>query len=149
MLTNVEARDIRQCLEVYVVLRDGWPRLGVAAQKRLAARDAFNQGLSILQTIDRPAFIDVRRQVEALSRSGGLAPPPLLTGDDLVAAGFMPGPAFRHVLDAVYDSQLEGSIATPGEAMRLARAIAAHYPAPQSGPRSRDDQQGEAENSDD
>ena len=39
-------------------------------------------------------------------------PPPLVTGDDLVAAGMVPGPAFKAILEKVYDAQLGGEIRT-------------------------------------
>lgn len=48
-----------------------------------------------------------------------LRPPRLLTGDDLIAMGFRPGPVFSEILSAVEDAQLEGGIATPDEARRL------------------------------
>lgn len=48
------------------------------------------------------------------------APPPLITGDDLTAAGLPPGPKFKRALDAAYDAQLEGRTTTREEAMRLA-----------------------------
>jgi len=48
-------------------------------------------------------------------------PTPLITGRDLIAAGYRPGPAFKDVLRAVEDEQLEGSIVTREEAMRLAQ----------------------------
>ncbi len=51
-----------------------------------------------------------------------LKPPPLITGDDLIAAGFKPGPRFGQVLAAVEDAQLEGRIATKEEALAFARA---------------------------
>lgn len=50
-----------------------------------------------------------------------LKPPPLITGDDLIAAGYTPGPAFRRVLGEVEDAQLEGRVSTRGEALELAR----------------------------
>ena len=53
-----------------------------------------------------------------------IAPPPLLTGKDLIAAGYKPGPWFSEVLTKVEDAQLEGSIATKEEALQLARSIA-------------------------
>ncbi|MGA2232235.1 MAG: CCA tRNA nucleotidyltransferase [Tepidisphaeraceae bacterium] len=48
------------------------------------------------------------------------APPPLLTGDDLTAAGLPPGPEFKRLLDSVYDAQLEGRIRTTEKALELA-----------------------------
>jgi poly(A) polymerase len=48
------------------------------------------------------------------------APTPLITGDDLTAAGLTPGPVFKRVLDAVYDAQLEDAIATKDQALAMA-----------------------------
>lgn len=39
-----------------------------------------------------------------------MRPAPLVTGDDLIAAGHAPGPRFREILSAVEDAQLEGLI---------------------------------------
>ena len=50
-----------------------------------------------------------------------LKPPPLLTGDDLIAQGFKPGPDFKKALGTVEDAQLEGRIVTKEEALELAR----------------------------
>ena len=49
-------------------------------------------------------------------------PEPLLTGYDLIAAGFQPGPHFKEWLTAVEDAQLEGAIRTKEEAMELVKA---------------------------
>jgi poly(A) polymerase len=48
-------------------------------------------------------------------------PDPLITGYDLIAAGFQPGPQFKEWLTAVEDAQLEGSIQTKEQALELVR----------------------------
>jgi poly(A) polymerase len=48
-----------------------------------------------------------------------LNPPPLLTGHDLTRHGLEPGPLFKHLLDAVREAQLEGTITTPKQALEL------------------------------
>jgi poly(A) polymerase len=48
-------------------------------------------------------------------------PAPLVTGRELIAAGYKPGAAFKEMLRAVEDAQLEGAIATPAEALTLLR----------------------------
>ena len=50
-----------------------------------------------------------------------IRPEPLLTGDDLIQAGFAPGPQFKELLTAVEDAQLEGTIRTKEEALALVR----------------------------
>jgi poly(A) polymerase len=46
-------------------------------------------------------------------------PRPLITGRELIAAGYEPGTAFKPMLRAVEDAQLEGVITTSSEAMAL------------------------------
>ena len=50
-----------------------------------------------------------------------LRPSPLVTGADLIAAGYKPGPMFRTVLSEIEDAQLEGRVTTREEALRLVR----------------------------
>ena len=59
---------------------------------------------------------------EALERIGPeeIRPDPLIDGNDLIALGHAPGPAFRPVLTAVEDAQLDGRIASREEALTLA-----------------------------
>jgi poly(A) polymerase len=46
-------------------------------------------------------------------------PPRLVTGEDLKALGFVPGPPFKQMLTAVEEAQLNGKVRTHEEAMRL------------------------------
>jgi poly(A) polymerase len=46
-----------------------------------------------------------------------MRPSPLVTGDDLIAAGHTPGPRFRKILEAVEDAQLEGRLLSRDEAL--------------------------------
>jgi poly(A) polymerase len=50
-----------------------------------------------------------------------LRPSPLVTGDDLIAAGHAPGPKFREILEAVEDAQLEGRLLSRDEALEFVR----------------------------
>jgi poly(A) polymerase len=52
-----------------------------------------------------------------------LKPEPLITGADLIAAGYEPGPEFSKMLRLVEDAQLDGRIETAGEAMDLVREM--------------------------
>ena len=49
-------------------------------------------------------------------------PPRLITGDDLVRMGYRPGSAFKAMLDAVEEAQLNGVIQTHEEALELVRS---------------------------
>jgi poly(A) polymerase len=59
-----------------------------------------------------------------------LKPQRLLSGADLIAAGYEPGPRFTEILTAVEDAQLDGRIHTAGEAMAMVREL---WPAESSG----------------
>lgn len=48
-----------------------------------------------------------------------IRPPRLLTGIDLIREGYKPGPAFKQILQAVEDAQLEGEILTQEDALQL------------------------------
>jgi poly(A) polymerase len=48
-------------------------------------------------------------------------PKPLVTGEDLIAAGYSPGPLFKEILTIVEDAQLDGSLKSTEEAMQLVR----------------------------
>ena len=52
-----------------------------------------------------------------------LKPAPLVTGADLIAAGYHPGPLFSTILTAVEDAQFEGRIHTAGEGLALVREM--------------------------
>ncbi len=48
--------------------------------------------------------------------------PLLVTGRDLIAAGYRPGPTFKQMLEAVEDAQLEGTISVREQGMQLVAA---------------------------
>jgi poly(A) polymerase len=53
-----------------------------------------------------------------------IRPKLLLTGADLIAAGYTPGPRFKAMLTAAEDAQLEGTISNKEEALALVRGMA-------------------------
>ena len=46
-----------------------------------------------------------------------IRPAALITGDDLISAGYAPGPRFREILESVEDAQLEGRLASHDAAL--------------------------------
>ncbi len=120
-LSNEERDQLRAVLGARGVLWADWDRIGVAGRKRLAAGPAFDEALALLSVDAQDKAESVRAEVARLAElHGGLAPTPLLSGDDLVAAGWPPGPHFKRVLDQVYDAQLEGRVKDMAGAMELA-----------------------------
>jgi poly(A) polymerase len=50
-----------------------------------------------------------------------IRPIPLVSGDDLILAGYAPGPKFREILEAVEDAQLEGRLLSHDAALEFVR----------------------------
>ena len=85
----------------------------------------MSPGLALLGITHPAAAARVSLRMEELRATpSGIRPVPLVTGDDLVAAGLTPGPAFKRLLDRVYDAQLEDRLGSREEAMELARDLA-------------------------
>jgi poly(A) polymerase len=62
----------------------------------------------------------VKHKLEELPASE-IKPTPLITGDDLIAAGYCPGPRFGEILSAVEDAQLEHRLRTRDETLEWVR----------------------------
>ena len=121
VLSNEERLDVAELLKTRRRILEDWSGFAVAGRKRLASSRLFDRSLGLVK-IERPELaVEIRDSVEEL-RKTGLAPTPLLRGDDLIEAGISPGPAFGRVLFSVYDAQLEGRVHTLEEALDLARA---------------------------
>jgi hypothetical protein len=57
-----------------------------------------------------------------------LDPPPLITGNDLRRLGIPRGPAYKQILRAVRDAQLEQRIITEQQALEMARRLSRRDP---------------------
>ncbi|HWR37334.1 MAG TPA: CCA tRNA nucleotidyltransferase [Clostridia bacterium] len=62
-----------------------------------------------------------REKVETMPEEE-MRPAPLITGHDLIHAGYKPGPRFREILSAVEDGQLEGRLRDKETAMQFIRS---------------------------
>ncbi len=98
--------------------------------KRFFRLDRFDEHLALHRMDCMASHRDLSLYRFALERYQTAAPEqirptPLITGEDLIALGYKPGPKFRNMLNLVEDAQLEGTIHTREEA--LAR-IADRFP---------------------
>ena len=66
----------------------------------------------------------VREKLQATPREE-FRPAPLLTGTDLIEAGYKPGPQFKEMLSAIEDGQLEGTLRSKDQALEFVRT---HFP---------------------
>jgi poly(A) polymerase len=101
---------------------------GIATIRRFLA-GPFSSDARLLMAALAKCGIQRERIEDVLTRfhefdGADIAPPPLVTGDDLTDAGLKPGPRFKVALDRTYDAQLEGRVATRKEAVEMAIGIA-------------------------
>ncbi|MCB9881489.1 MAG: CCA tRNA nucleotidyltransferase [Planctomycetes bacterium] len=83
------------------------------------AQVALSRGLVVSPS--DPALQRIRDAIEELGLANG-APPPWLTGRDLLAAGWRPGPGLGQALECAYRYQIEGRFLSIEEARAWARA---------------------------
>src|SRR6185437_14656238 len=101
--------------------------MGESTLKRFMRQPGFEEHMELhrLDCLSSHGGLDnydfVRRKQREMPPEQ-LKPAPLLTGRELIAAGYKPGPMFGIVLGEIEDAQLEGRISTPDEALQLARA---------------------------
>ena len=69
---------------------------------------------------DLTSYKFTREKMAALPPEA-VRPPALINGDDLIAAGYAPGPQFKEILGAVEDGQLEGRLGSKEEALEFVR----------------------------
>ncbi|MBS1829615.1 MAG: CCA tRNA nucleotidyltransferase [Acidobacteria bacterium] len=104
-------------------------RMKASTLKRFLRMDGFEEHLALhrLDCLSSNRQLEnyeyARRMWESMPEEA-LRPPRLLTGEDLITAGYEPGPLFSHMLRAVEDAQLEGRASNRDEALRVAMAVA-------------------------
>jgi poly(A) polymerase len=67
-------------------------------------------------------FYNFTREKMAALPPEAIHPQPLLSGVDLIAAGYEPGPKFKEILSAVEDAQLEGRLHSKEAALELVQS---------------------------
>jgi len=123
-LSNDEADEFGAILTTHQLVLNGWTVATTARRKRWAGTRWFDPACRLIAAAHPSQATQIHQDTNNLQTDGaGLAPNPLITGDDLAAAGMTPGPAFRIILDAVYDAQLEGRVTTRDAAMELAAGL--------------------------
>jgi poly(A) polymerase len=69
---------------------------------------------------DLTSYDFTRGKMNALPAEA-IRPAPLVSGDDLIAAGYQPGPRFKEILSAVEDAQLEGRLPSKQVALEFVK----------------------------
>lgn len=121
--------DIERTVEAvrqHMVFKDV-QKMRTAKLKRFMARDGFGEELELhrVDCLSSHGALDnydfLRAKAEEFANEP-LIPPPLVTGHDLMALGWKPGPHFGPVLEAVQTAQLEGTLTTTDEALAWIKA---------------------------
>jgi hypothetical protein len=123
-LSNETRDGVRAALSMGCTIVEAWRGLGIAARKRAASSAGFGDAVAAFRGRFGARVEEAERDVEILSGDGvGIRPVPLVTGADLIAMGMRPGPAFKALLDKVYDAQLERKVENSQQALELARML--------------------------
>ena len=119
--SNAETEATVTAVKNHMAFKDV-QNMRVATLKRFLARPTMDDELELHRVdclgshgmIDNYEFLLAKR--EEFSHEP-LIPPPLVSGNDLIALGRKPGPAFKQILDAVQVRQLEGTLTSREDAL--------------------------------
>jgi poly(A) polymerase len=125
--SNEELRQVEALVANHMKFKDA-PQMRESTLKRFLRQPQFEEHLELhrLDCSSSHNYLDNYEFVKAKREEFGqeqIAPPPLLTGKDLIAAGYTPNPWFSQVLAAAEDAQLDGRIRTKEEALKLAASM--------------------------
>jgi len=124
--SNEETDQIAALVANHLRFKDA-KLMKLSTLKRFVRLNRFEEHLELhrLDCISSHGYLDnyeyMKRFVEETPVEQ-VRPARLLTGEDLKALGFRPGPAFKEILSAVEDAQLNGNVRTREEAVRLVEA---------------------------
>jgi poly(A) polymerase len=123
--SNEETRQVVALVENHMRFMDTG-RMKASTLKRFFRLDGFEEHLALhrMDCLAGSGYLEhwefVRERWLAMPEET-VRPKPLITGRELIAAGYKPGAKFKEMLRAVEDAQLEGTIATADEALRLVK----------------------------
>ncbi|MFQ5663909.1 MAG: CCA tRNA nucleotidyltransferase [Terriglobia bacterium] len=119
-LSNRETERVVALVRNHLRFKDA-PRMRPSTFKRFISMDGFEEHLELHRLDCLASHGDltnwqfIKEQVESLPPEV-VRPPRLLTGHDLKAMGYAPGPQMGRILAAVEEAQLEGTLKSPEEA---------------------------------
>ena len=123
--SNDETHQILALIENHMRFMDA-QRMKDSTLKRFFRLDRFEEHLALhrMDCMASNGFLDhwnyVRERL-ASTPEEAVRPQPLITGRELIAAGYKPGAGFREMLCVAEDAQLEGTATTAEDALKLVR----------------------------
>ncbi len=123
--SNDETDQILALVENHMRFADV-ERMNQSTLKKFLRLPAFDEHLELhrIDCLSSHGQLDAYDYARERLRSmppDAIRPTPLITGQDLIEAGYEPGPRFKEVLSAVEDAQLEGRLASREAAMVYVR----------------------------
>jgi poly(A) polymerase len=123
--SNEDTRQILALIENHMRFADA-PHMRASTLKRFFRLPCFEEHLALHKMDCMAAHRNLDTYDFVVERYHSMPeedvrPRPLLTGRELIAAGYAPGPRFKEMLQAAEDAQLEGAIATTEDAVALVR----------------------------
>lgn len=128
-MSNDESEQIMSLVENHMRFGDV-ESMKDSTFKRFVRLPQFEEHLELhrIDSLSSHAILDLYRYTKdkmANLPPEEVRPDPLVSGNDLIAAGYRPGPEFKEILSVVEDAQLEGRVHSKQEAMEL---VLKHYP---------------------
>lgn len=125
--SNDEARQVEALVANHMKFMDT-PRMKESTLKRFLRLAEMDEHLELHRldclsshgSLANYAFV---REKRAEFGAEKIAPARLVTGQDLIAAGYRAGPEFGRVLGEVEDAQLEGRVKTKEEGLEMAKRL--------------------------
>lgn len=123
--SNDETRQIAALVQNHMRFMDTG-RMKESTLKRFLRLPQFDEHLALhkMDCMAGSGYLEhwefVRERLRTMPEET-IAPKPLISGRELIAAGYEPGASFREMLRVVEDAQLEGTIRTAEEALQLVR----------------------------
>ncbi len=123
--SNEETRQVLALIANHMRFMDA-QRMKASTLKRFFRLDRFEEHLALhrMDCLAASGNLEhwefVRERWKSMPEEA-VRPRPLITGSELIAAGYTPGERFREMLRAAEDAQLDGTIATEEEALKLVR----------------------------
>lgn len=125
--SNDEARQVEALVANHMKFMDT-PRMKESTLKRFLRLPEMDEHLELHRldclsshgSLANYAFVSEKRAEFGAEK---IAPARLVTGQDLIAAGYRAGPEFGRVLGEVEDAQLEGRVKTKEEGLEMAKRL--------------------------
>jgi len=127
---RLPSRDTERVVELvrhHLRFKD-FPKMRRSTQLRFIRMENFAEHLELhrldcLSSHRNLENYEMARRLTEETPPEEVKPEPLIDGEDLIAAGYKPGPLFKTILRTIEDAQLEGRLRNRDEAMKMVQEL--------------------------